>query len=150
MTANTVVVKGNGLRKERLAGAAVTPGHILKLQSDNTVDPHGAESGTTGTWVAIEDEIHGKAMTTAYASGDNILIEVLGPGCEFNALVGAAAPAIVIGDFLEIGAVAGCLQKVETSAATPDTERNAARFMALEAVDNSGGGSAARILVEVL
>ncbi len=150
MTANTVVVKGNGIRKERLAGATITPGHVLKLQSDNTVDPHGGESQTTGTWVAIENEIFGQDMTTNYASGDNVLIEVLVPGCEFNALIGAAAPAIVIGDILEIGAVAGTLQKVETSAATPQNERLSARFMALEAVDNSAGSSAVRCLVEVL
>lgn len=150
MTAKTIVTKGNGIRKERLAGATITPGMVLKLQSDNTVDPHGGESKTTGTWVALENELFGQGIDDNYVANDRVLIEVLVPGCEFNALIGAAAPAIVIGDILEIGAVAGTLQKVETATATPQDERNAARFMALEAVDNSGGGTAVRCLVEVL
>jgi hypothetical protein len=150
MAANTVVVKGNGIRKERLAGAAITPGHVLKLQSGNTVVPHNGAAETTSTWVAIENEIFGKDLNTAYATNDNVLIEVLVPGCEFYALIGAGAPAIVIGDILEIGTVAGTLRKVVASGSTPHTSRMSARFRALQAVNNSGGSSSVRCLVEVI
>jgi hypothetical protein len=54
----------------------------------------------------------------------------------------------VIGDTLE-SAGNGMLRKATTDAATDDTQRNSSIGKALEAVDNSGGGSPARIKIEV-
>lgn len=118
-------------------------------------------------------------LTTPYASGDKVFYGVFERGAEVNALVAAGAAAIVVGDFLE-SAGDGTLRKcVDLTAAAgsaistrilPDVtatptqtlinnslatlaaviDRPGAIAIALEAVDNSGGGAVARIKVEVL
>jgi hypothetical protein len=147
---NTIVIKGKGIRKEFKAGEAnIMPGHILRLNSSGNVIRHNVAAGNAIRMVAVENEVVGKEITEAYANGDNVLCEHLPSGAEINALVAAAAPAILIGDFLECAAD-GTLRKVVTAAATADTQRSGVIAVALEAVDNSGGGSAVRIRAALL
>jgi len=70
------------------------------------------------------------------------------PGEEVHALVAAAAPAIAIGDALE-SAGDGTVRKVVARAATTSAQTNSIIGIALEAVDNSGGGTPVRIVMEV-
>lgn len=149
MTVKTIVLKGAGIRKEGKAGGAITPGHLVARNSSNRIVVHPTAADTAQKAFALENELAGKGIDTAYANNDQVFFEILPPGAEVNALVAAGASAIVVGDKLE-SAGNGTLRKVATDSATDDTERQSIVAIALEAVDNSGGGSAVRIKVEVL
>ncbi len=98
---NTIVLKGKGIRKERLSDAVITPGELVELMSTGLISPH-ANAGLLAqkSW-AVENEVIGGEIDDDYASGDNVIYEVLPYGAEVNALVPASAAAIVIGDKLE-------------------------------------------------
>lgn len=179
MAYNTIVIKGRGLRKEALAAGAITPGHLVKYNSAGKFVVQATASGVVAKRFAVEQELAGTDIDTAYASGDTVFAEVVQSGSEVYALVAASAAAIVVGDLL-VSAGDGTLKKaVDLTAAagtavttgiiadvgaspTQTTINNGfatvaalgnyagAIAVALEAVDNSGGGTAARILVEVL
>ena len=147
---NTIVLKGSGINKERLSAAAgILPGDLLDLDTAGKVIVHAGAGLTAQKMFAIENEVVGKDIDAAYASGDNVLYSVLPPGAEVYAFVAASAVAVVIGDTME-SAGDGTLRKQTTDTATDDTQRNSAVAIAIEAVDNSGGGSEARIKVELL
>lgn len=146
---NTIVLKGNGIRKERAAEAAITPGDLIEVTSTGTVQRHSTAGGNAQRAFAVENEVVGKEISEDYAAGDNVLYEVLPPGCEVNALVAAGAAAIVKGDYLESDGT-GKLRKLATSAATSEAQRASVVAVALEDVDNSAGGSPARIIVELM
>ena len=69
-------------------------------------------------------------------------------GQEAYALLAASATAVVKGAPLQ-SAGDGTLRVLATDAATSQSERNGIVAYALEAVDNSAGGSLARIKVRV-
>jgi hypothetical protein len=91
--------------------------------------------------VAVEQDFFGKGIDDAYAVNDRVLYQPLDTGCEFMALVAAAAPAIAYNDLVE-SAGNGTVRKTVIAAN--------AIGRATEAVDNSGGGAAVRLRVEVL
>lgn len=149
MAERTIILKGRGIQKEGVAGATITPGELVTLNSSNEVIPHGTAAGNAQAAFAKENEVIGGGIDDTYASGDNVIYEVLPPGAEVYALVAAAAGAIVIGDYLE-SAGDGTLRKLAASASTAQSARNSVVARAIEAVDNSGGGARARIKVEVI
>lgn len=128
----------------------------------------------TAKLVALEKEYLGKGITDAYASADTVIIGVFKPGSEVTLRVAAAATAIVFGDKLECagdgtvrkqvgyltdnsgGTANTTLQDISASPAEAEIANNFADVaaainalgvfaIALEAVDNSGGGSEAFI-----
>ena len=101
---------------------------------------HATAAGAAAPLFAVENDILGKTINDAYAANDYVQAEYLPPGSEVLALVAAAASAIVIGNLLE-SAGNGTLRIRGSGTAVAQ---------ALEAVDNSGGGSAARIKVVLL
>lgn len=145
----TILLKGRGIRVEAIAGGAITPGHIVELNSSGQLVVCATASATDGVGtppkcVAVENE-HLTYKTsgdidTAYAANDFVQAEYLMPGMEINALVAAGAAAIVKGARVMV-----------TNAGTMLTAAAGAPVFgqALEAVDNSGGGSLARIKVVV-
>lgn len=153
MAERTILLKGERqhIRKEGIAGGAIVPGMTIVLGSDGkfTAGPAAAASPARKTLlVAIERELEnynngqpvaGVPIDRAYANNDLLLYASLPTGCEWYALVAAAASAIVKGDALENNG--GYLRKQTTGAAVA---------VALEAVDNSAGGAAARIIVEAV
>lgn len=155
MAIKTIVIKGSGIRKEAQAGGAVTPGHLVMRASDGDIEVHGTAGGAAQAAFAVENELAGKDIDVAYAADDQIFWEVLPPGAEVNALVAAGAAAIAIGDYL-VSAGDGTLEKYtaqavnEGGAATYTVHSNPIVARAIEAVDNSGGGAAVRIKVEVV
>lgn len=152
--ANTILLKGRGIRKEGIAGGTITPGHLLTLSSSDTMVVHATAKGPAAPLFAVENDILGKEITDNYVANDYVQAEYLTSGCEVNALVAAAASAIVVGDLLE-SAGDGTL-RIRTafaqSGTTPFavTEAGAPIAQAIEAVDNSGGGAPARIKVVIL
>jgi hypothetical protein len=146
---NTIVLKGKGIRKERAAGGTITPGHLLAYTSTLTVVVHPTAAGNAQKMFAVENEVIGKDIDTNYSSGDNVLFEVLPRGAEVNALLAASAVAVVKGDYVESNGT-GTVRKMTTNAATADTQRAGVVGIALESVDNSGGGTPVRLLIEVV
>lgn len=123
--------------KEFLANAAFSPGHIVELMSTGLVRLNTVVTKTIPRLIALEKEYDGKGITDAYAANDQAIIGVFGPGDEVTLRVAAAATAIVVGDRL-ITITGGTVGKIVTA-----TDVNFA--IALEAVDNSAGGSEAFI-----
>ena len=151
MAANrTIRLKGTGLRKERLVktGSTITPGMLVDTDSGGVLEHAGAGLNATPAF-AVENEVVGKTIDDNYAADENCLYEVMQVGTEVHALVAASAAAIVEGNFLESDG-AGYLRIQTTDTATDDTQRRSTVARAMEAVDNSGGGSPARIIVEVV
>lgn len=154
MAQNTIQLKGAGLRKEAPAGGAITPGHLITRNSSNAFVVHDAAADPAVAMFALENELFGKEITQAYASGEQVLAWVPEKGGEVYALVAAGASAIVVGDYLE-SAGDGTLRKVTAFAqsGTSPFAVTAAGYpvaRALKAVDNSGGSAPVRIEVEVL
>lgn len=149
MAYNTVVVKGYPMRKEAVAGGGITPGHLINLNSTNKVVVHAGAAKSASAMFAIENEVIGNGIDVAYVANDNVLYGIFQPGDEVYALVAAAASAIVIGDLVE-SAGDGTVRKVATDTATSQDERHGLVGRALQAVDNSAGGTPARLLIEII
>jgi hypothetical protein len=134
------------------SAVTVTPGQLLVYGTTNTVKPHAtADGGHEGRKIAIENpwSDHGLLPSTAgpnidhaYAAGETVEYVHAVAGDEFYMLIAAGqniakgAPLVSNGD----GSLKGT-----TLAAT--TLEGAVIGYAAEAVDNSGGGTAARIRV---
>lgn len=100
-SSNTIVTKGRGVRMERLAASAFNPGHLIELTSSDTFQKHSVAGGPAAPLVAVEYDITGNGIDTAYATGDRVFGQMLNAGDEFYGYVGAAALAITLGDRLE-------------------------------------------------
>lgn len=147
-TPKTIILKGHGIRKEGVASGAITPGHLIEFGGANDLQVHGTAAGNARKAFAVENDLIGDGIDDAYALGDQVQYNVFQTGEEVYALVAAAATAIPKGAALE-SAGDGTVRIQTTDAATDDTQRDSVVGYALEAVDNSAGGSAARIRIEV-
>ena len=156
----TIMLKGDGIFKEANAGGAITPGHLIDRNSAGAVVVHATAAGNVAVpMFALEQDTVGNDIDTAYASGDRVQMVVPQPGSEVYALLPASAAAVVIGDLLESSGD-GTLRKYTapsqavneggSATYTIAPKVNAIVARALEAVDNSGGGTAVRIKVEVV
>lgn len=157
-TQRTIRLKGSGLRKEGLVatGVTITPGMLVDTDSTGVI-LHGDAAENAVPAFAVENEVVGEGIDTDYVAESNCIYEVMQRGTEVHALVAASAVAIVEGDFLESDG-AGMLRLLVDEPAVADTvavglisnSRAANVARAMEAVDNSGGGVPARIIVEVV
>jgi hypothetical protein len=139
-TPNVILIKGAPPVKEANAGGAITPGHLITRGTTGTMTVAAAASEGLSHFALMQDFV-GKDINTAYASGDRVAFIVGQPGDEVNALVPAAAAAIVIGDLLQAGAGGTLIKRTST---------NKIFAVALAAVDNSVGGTAVRLRVELM
>lgn len=146
-----VVVIGHNeaLYKEANVAEAITPGHLIALNSSGEMIKHNVAGPAAAAGaniqgqvrVAVENDFFGKGIDDAWAVNDRGIYQSLDTGCEFMALVAAAAPAIAYQDYVE-SAGNGTVRKTTVIAN--------AIGRALEAVDNSAGGTQVRLRVEVL
>jgi len=91
----------NEIEIERLAGAAITPGMILQLGSGNTVVAHATAGGNIlGNMVALEDELQGGTIDTAYDAADVVKIGIFRTGDVVYAIL-TDGVSVSIGDALE-------------------------------------------------
>lgn len=140
-TPKVIELYGQGLQHEELVSdAAVTPG-MLVTRTATGVRPHNVASGVATPAFALENGAVGRGIDDTYAIGDQCTYKVFAPGSGIYALAHAGGAAIAVGAML-MSAGDGTLEL----ASTDDT----AIAQALEAVDNSAGGSAVRIKVEVI
>jgi hypothetical protein len=127
-------------KKERQAHAALSPGHFLEVLSTGKVQKRATANIAYQPMVALENDQEGKTLTDAYAANDVVNYIVAARGTVLQARLPAAAGAIVIGDALMLSNDGTVIKRTST---------NHAIAYALEAVDNSGGGSEVFIQVEI-
>lgn len=156
--AKTIILKGKGIRKERIANAAITPGHLVELMSTDKVRVHATAGGNCQKAFAVENDLIGADIDTAYAALARVQFEVMERGSEVNAIL-KNGENVAIGDFLE-SAGNGELQKhvadVDLNApgsANFTVYTNQIVAVAIQAVnlsDSSDADPSNRIKVEIL
>lgn len=147
---NVILLKGRGIRKEGIAGGAITPGDLLTINSSGNLIRHASASLKAAPLFAVENDLTGKTITDDYAQNDYVQSEYLWSGCEVLANVAANAAAIAIGDLLESDGAGGLRKVQDFTDAEIDEIGGQAIAQALEAVDNSAGATRARIKVVIL
>jgi hypothetical protein len=146
MAKNTIKIKKytNSI-EERDAAAAITPGMLLEYTSAGKVQAHSTAGGNAlPIGFALEDELQGRDIDTAYAADDKVQCMVNQPGDHVYAIL-KDGENVAIGDPLE-SAGNGYLQKhvsdVESfesaEAGSITVYPNQIVGIALEAVDLSG------------
>jgi len=150
---NVIVIKGDPLRKEELAGAAITPGDLIELNSSGVVVRHSTAGGNAVPMFAVEMDLIGSGVADSYPSGDTVKFAVFRPGDEVYALL-ASGQNVAKGAFLE-SAGTGAL-RAYTQQSGGNVYPSAIVAKALEAINNTSGDStgphdnASRIIVEVV
>ena len=137
-----VVGPAQPVYNERTATEAITPGMLVNPVAAGTVEKNDVVSttGNVAVEVAVENDIFGGGIDDNYAANDTVISQILTPGCEFMGLVDAGAAAIAYDAY--VTAVAGGFLAVGTEANGIGKAR--------QAVDNSAGGTPARIRVQVI
>lgn len=141
---------GSFIHSERLsaAGSAIVPGMLIEELAAGTVQEHSTAAANAQRLFALSDLPVAGTIDDAYAVGTTVRYGAAHSGQEVYSLVAAAASAIVIGDALE-SAGDGTLRLATADAATDTTQRDSIVGYAIEAIDNSGGGTTARVKVRV-
>ena len=128
------------VQEEYIADAAIKPGHLIKLDADGKVTVTAANAGQVLPMFAVEDEHRGKTITDAYAQGDPVQCWIPTRGDIVYGILDVGAKDVV-GDFLE-STDDGTLRKL--TAGTNASDGGAVVGVALEALDLTGSGAAAK------
>jgi hypothetical protein len=156
-TYQTIFLEGeNPITREKIANAAIIPGHLIELMSTDKVRVHANAAQNAIPMFAIEDDLQGNDITDAYAAAARVKFVYPRRGDVIYALL-ADGQTASIGDFLE-SAGDGTLQ-VHAADIAESAEAQTIYTMpivaqAIEAVDMSGSSGAdpstARIKVRVV
>lgn len=156
--ANTIALKlFTPIREEALANAAITPGHLIELMSTGKIKVHASAGGNVkGAFFALEDELQGREIGTAYTAGELVQYNHFRPGDRVNAIL-ADGETVVIGDEL-MSAGDGTLKKYvaqqDVSADITTIAPNLIVGIARTALDLSGSSAAdpasARITCQII
>lgn len=87
MAPKTVLLKGDPIRKEGIAGGAITPGHLIDFDSNGDLVVHATAGGNAQPRFAVEEEFIGDGIDTAYAEGDQVQYVVGRQGDEIYAIL---------------------------------------------------------------
>ncbi len=142
MVHRTICVKGKErvIFKEGIAGAAITPGHLLQgLPAALIV--HAVAGGTALAMFAVERGWIGEEIGDAYITSDTVVYGVFPPGSEVYAIADGAG--VTAGDIIESNGD-GTLQTQANDAATSQDERHSVVGRAL-----TTAGAGARFTLEV-
>lgn len=146
MAHKTIVLKGDPLQKERKAAGAITPGHLIELDTNGELIVHATDGAIAANMFAIEDSLQGQEIGDAYADDDRVQYIVGRAGDEVLAWL-ADGETAVIGSFL-VSAGDGTLRVMSGDSGTEE----AVVAQAIEAKDLSASSvtAAARIEVEIM
>jgi hypothetical protein len=140
-TPKCILLRGNPICKEAKSSGALTPGHLVTLNSSGLLVVHPTEGGVASPSFVREAAYIGKTIDDVFASGDTVPYMVCRTGDEVFAIL-EDGHNVAIGALLESKGD-GTLGLIGT-AGTPVAK-------ALQAVTTVGGSVAtARIKVEVL
>ena len=135
-----ISLKGEPIFKEGHASAILSPGHLIEFGGTKDVRKQSTAQADCRRAFALENDLIGDTITTAYAANDLIRYGSFHQGQEVLARVAAAAPAIAKGDALEAKGD-GTLRKLTTGGAVI--------AFALAALDNSSGTAETFLPVEI-
>ena len=135
----TIDVTGHGKKKEYMANAALSPGHLVEIMSTWKIRLHATGGDPAQRRFALENSAAGGTTETAYAAGDMVPTAVFSPGDEVMARLYNGETA-VIGSHLESQGD-GTLRVVDTDTSAGTVELNSIVGEALEAVDMSGSAA---------
>jgi len=139
---------GDPILSEDIAAAAgILPGHLVEEGAADVAVHAGAGLNAQRLFAQKKLTASGD-IDTAYLNGELVSYGAYHSGQEVRALLAASAAAIVRGDPLESDGD-GTLRVLTTDTATDDTQRDSVVGYALEAVDNSGGGTVVKIDIRV-
>ena len=141
VTPRTILLKGRGIRDERVAQAAILPGQLLLLRSDGQFQVHNGAGAFAPATFALENELFGLGVDDTYNANDLVQAEMCGPPQWVLARLPASASAVNIGDLLQSNGD-GNLTKVSGT--------NTPIAQALDAVNNSAGATTAFIRVRIV
>jgi hypothetical protein len=125
MSYNTIKINNHSDNfEEYVADAAILPGSLIELTTDNEVKVHATAGGNVGPKMfALEDAFEGKGIDDSYAAGDRVRCWFPAPGDIVLAIL-ADGQSVGEGTFLESNG-AGYLQAhtpEEVSASGQETE----------------------------
>jgi hypothetical protein len=97
---NSVILKRyNKIEIEKVAAAAITPGHLVELTSADKVQKHSVEAGNAVPMFALEDGLIGNGITTDIAADETCMVWIPQRGDEVYAIL-TTSQVVVIGDLL--------------------------------------------------
>lgn len=80
---NTIKAKRyHDIVNEEEAASAITPGQLVELLADGTVQAHSTAGGNAARRVALENELEGGTVEDDYAAGDQVFVWEVAPGEE--------------------------------------------------------------------
>ena len=137
MAYNTIKLKKySDVIEEITAHAAIYPGMLLELNSDNEVLAHDTAGGIVAPpMFALEDELQGKEIDDAFVAGDPVQVWFPGRGDQVYAILNDGQ-SVVIGDFL-VSSGEGYLNKLTVGSAGTTEFPNAIVAVSLENKDLS-------------
>lgn len=94
-TPTRIHLLGSGRQEEFTAGGAITPGHLIKVNSANAAVVHATDGGYAEKIFAVEDALQGNPITTAYASGDKVSAIIAAPGDVIYAWLAGGETAVI-------------------------------------------------------
>ena len=101
MANNSIIAKKyTDVIEEFVATEAITPGHLLEMDSNGKCLKHNVAGGNCYPMFALEDELQGKGVTDAYASGDPVQVWIPNTGDIVRGVL-TTSQTIVIGDWLQ-------------------------------------------------
>lgn len=133
-----IKLKTSGEYQEGRAAGAITPGHLIKLNSSAALVVHDVVGGQCQAMFATEEvqTFVGKTKDDAYASGDVVSYITAIPGDEIQAFL-KDGESVVIGDKLVSGGNGSLIKMVSPPPTTPPAQQ-AVLAEALEALDLTG------------
>src|SRR5512138_1087204 len=87
MAISRIHSKGDYRYEEHVAHATITPGMLLKINSDNEVLAHDSSGGVAERIFAMEDALQGNGVTTNYSAGSVVPCLIGQRGTVVNALL---------------------------------------------------------------
>jgi hypothetical protein len=157
-TYNTILLKSAGKtpQEELVAFAALLPGHIVERKADGTTRKNST-AGAPIVSVAVEDDLQGRTIDTAYSAGDTVFIRDLQKG-DWAYVFVAPGVSYAVGDKLTPNGSGELRKSVAATQAgtTPFAVSVFPDVPVFEVIDpagidlSAGGAVATRVAVRVL
>ena len=145
----TITIKGDPIQVELLADAAITPGHLVE-RTTTGAKVHATAGGNCQKMFALEDEMKGGEIGTAYTTSNKAQFGIFRPGDQVYAII-ATNQTINVGDFLE-SAGSGNLREhtpaVDSASYAGTVYSNAIVGVAVSAVTTTS--AVGRCIVEII
>jgi len=149
MAIKSITVKGDPVQVELLCDAAITPGHLVE-RTTTGAKVHATIGGNCQKMFALEDEMKGGEIGTAYTISNKGQFGIFKPGDQVQARI-TTSQTITVGDWLE-SAGDGTLREhtppVDSSAYAGTSYTNAIVGVAVSAVTTTG--AAGVCIVEIV